>query len=265
MEQHPIIYDCHLPGSRHIVENLHDLPLYDERGAEHKIFDPDGKKIPRRGARLGDNSGHCGILVNLRTIDSLFYPDEDDAHDSGLDNDDLSADENHQSCSPKPRKLPGHMSVYPQAFLRDYGHIQTSATLDIISSAIDRINLNVCRDENAQDSDTFSDWDYPPPTDRAVFHVSTQMYNSVQHRMSTKAGSLDVQRGKVTAALSGTHSDVPTIQKAADALKRYCDTALPHKRFQQRIDIDDCPTELRVETVQYIDMSKLLPNRRDGA
>ena len=96
MAEHSHIYDSSDPTTRRRIRDLPDLDLYDEHGHEIRIYQENGRKIARRGGAV-DGSNTCGLLVNLKTISSLFagpddIEDDDDDLDSHSDADSNSGD-----------------------------------------------------------------------------------------------------------------------------------------------------------------------------
>jgi hypothetical protein len=242
-----------------LVDDLADLPLYDEYQKEIRIYDEHGRKIARRGASINVNSSACGLLVNLKTISSLFAGSEDLNFDDDEDDD-------SESGEPRPPQKPSvPLSLYPQAFLRDYGHIQAKGTINILNVAIDEINEGLRQNEMPDDdrsSDVYEE--ARVNVDPVVTGVSSQMYNGVQHRASTNAGTLDVQQGRITATVAGAYATSRKNQKIADRHLAYCKAKLPHNRFKDRIRHDECPTSLRVENVYVMDLTQITPGDRDG-
>ena len=247
-----MIYDSWDQSCRKQIGDLQSLPLHDENGHENRIYDVNGRKIARRNALISDLTLPYGLLVNLRTVTSLFESDDMDVDDD-LYNDD---EEIFQRYKHKENKV--SLSVYPQAFLHDYGHIQAKGSLQLILPTIQRINSDLI--DNHDDS-----FDEPRNTSM-VTAISTQMYNEFMHRAATQAGALDVVRGRISGALSAppVSRATPRNQRMADTLQRYCELGLPHKRFAQRMQIPDCPTALRVESVYIIDMNCIPEDKRTG-
>jgi hypothetical protein len=255
------IYDSPDIQTRHLVHDLHSLDLLDENGKENKIYEENGRKICRRGASIEGNSGTCGVLVNLRSISSLFTAEDHvDFNDSDIDNDD--SDSGHP---PPPQRCSTPLSLYPQAFLRDYGHIQAQGIVNIVNGALNKINNDLQRNHvriNDQSSDIVEEARFN--VEPVVVGVSSQMYNAVQHRASTNAGTLDVQQGRISATLAGASATSHKNKRTAEQHLRYCRTKLPHNRFKERVRHEECPTSLRVENVFSIDMTQISPDDRDG-
>jgi len=256
--RHPVVYDSWDPACRQHVDDLDDLPLLDEHGYEKRIYDTNGQKIARRQASIAEWTSPCAILVNLRTITTLFQSDDDMAVDEDLDSDDEEA-----TCS-KSRENKISLSVYPQAFLRDYGHIQAKGPLQLIQPMIQKINSNFPPSDDLGSDDIGNIHEPQVPL---VTGISTQMYGEWFHRAATQAGNLDVIRGRMSGALaapSATATTTPTNRKTAEVLRKYCSLALPHARFADRIRVANCPSALRVESVYIVDMKCMPEDRRNG-
>jgi hypothetical protein len=253
--RHPVIYDSWDPSCRHQVDHLDVLPLLDEHGYENRIYDVNGRKIARRKASIAECTLPCAILVNLRTVTALFQSDDD----MSIDEDPPSDDEEPTSSKSHQNKI--SLSVYPQAFLHDYGHIQAKGPLQLMQPTSQKINSQFPPSDDL-DSDDINIAHVP-----LVTGISTQMYNDWFHRAATQAGNLDVVRGRISAALAAPLPNANTStknRKTAEVLKKYCNLALPYARFADRTHVANCPTALRVESVYIIDMRCIPENRRNG-
>jgi hypothetical protein len=254
----PIIYDSWDHDSRQVVEDLAALEQHTEDGKEIRIYDANGTKIARRAADLTLADDPCGILVNLRTIASLFQSDNDTSSDVEMD----TEDEDIRPSKSTTNKVT--LSVYPQAYLRDYGHIQAKGSIQLMKPVMD--DINKAFQGRREDNDLSSDGPdiYNPSVAEAVSAISTQMYNESNHKAASHAGALDVQRAKLTAAVSGGSATTPKNKKTAEKLRHYCNTKLPHARFADRVNIPDCPSSLRLESVYVVDMHQMPERDRNG-
>ena len=258
--EHDIIFDSWDIESRNVIEDLSEIPLYDDTGKEIRIYSSDGRKIARRGAHLAPDTKSCGVLVNLRTITSVFQPDDNNVDMEEETDEEMDMDEEDRPARATNRVS---LSVYPQAFLRDYGHIQAKGPLQLMQPIIETINASF--EDDRQDADISSDGPgLIHSTNTPVTGISTQMYNRMFHKAATQAGALDVQRGRLTGALSGGGATTTKGKKTAQLLRRYCNAKLPHARFADRVDITDCPSALRVESVYVVDMLQIPEHDRDG-
>lgn len=256
---HGEIYDSWDPASRTLIDDLENLPLYDESGKEIRIYQANGKKIPRRGAILDPVKNACGILVNLKTISSLFSsPDNYNDEEIG------SWSDEEEAHRPKEKKDVG-LSLYPQAFLQDYGHVQANSTMHLMTPAIREINDRFLTNpipDHHESSDGFPEVQLQHHP--VVTGVSCLIYNDVQHRLTTHAGNLDVQKGYVTSTLAGAFALGKKNNVKAKSLLSYCKTKMPHQRFKDRTLHKECPKSLRVESVYCIDMTDIPDKDRNG-
>lgn len=265
LEENTAIYDSWDKDNRTPIQNLEELPLVDEEtGKEIRIYREDGQKIARRFAIANTVAGACGVLVDLKTASALF---EDPNETGELEEDDWMLDDEGEA-EPKPKRI-RNVSVYPQAFLRDYGHVQAKCGLNVTKPAIKAINSRFQEDPNIEDDEDDNNTNdgveavhlRPQPI---VMAISAQMYNDILHRLTTHAGALDVQKGKLTAALAGSYASGTKHVKTAETLQRYCNIKFPHDRFKERIQHADLPRSLRIESVYSINMGQLSEDKRNG-
>ena len=252
--RHRILYDSWDPESRERILNLEELPLFDEQDTEIRIYDSDGRKIARRSARISDLS--YGHLVNLRTVTALFQSNDE----MDIDDDLYEEDENTTQLS-KQNKV--SLSIYPQAFLHDYGHIQAKGPFYLMQPTIERVNSHFQQLFDEMDDDHKNNL---APNTNLITAISTQMYNEFMHRAATQAGALDVVRGRMSSTLAAPPNKRATQNNSrmGDVLKRYCNLALPHTRFVERTQVPNCPTALRVESVYNIDLKCIPEPQRNG-
>ena len=164
----------------------------------------------------------CGILVNLHTITSIFHTEDND-----MEMDDENEDNIEEENQPNRDRNKVSLLVYPQAFFHDYGHIQAKRPLQLMQLTIQTINSSF--EDDRQDIDLSSDSPgYIRPTCTPVTAILTQMYNRMFHRAASQASALDVQWGRLTAALSGGETTSTKGKKTAQLLRRYCNAKLPH-------------------------------------
>jgi hypothetical protein len=235
--------------------------MHDEHNHEIRIYDINGRKVARRSASIANSTKPCGILVNLRTITSIFQSHDD----MEIDNDLYEGEDNPSALNSNQNKV--SLSVYPQAFLRDYGHIQAKGPMQLMQPTIQRINSNFAESFDDDEDDIFDDYDRSHTSTPLITAISTQMYNEFMHRAATQAGALDVVRGRMSSALAAAPPSsrvTASNRRMADVLKRYCNLSLPHERFAERREVPDCPTSLRVESVYIIDMRCIREDQRSG-
>jgi hypothetical protein len=248
---------------------LRDHPLLDDEGREILIYNADGDRIPRREA--GENFGvpPCGVLMNLENIQAFFDPymaNHDERDDASMASSELGEDY-------VPR-----VDVYPLAFLRTVGNLQASGIPPCLYPLVTEINDLVGKLDGPGDrqrrrrrgedrSDVSEDEDENEGEDevrpgrvlrhRAVKPVSAQFYNYMMHRVATRAGQYDSQRGTVTAAISGAFAKTVRHKDIAREKQNHCDGGLPSERFHTRIAVEDCPTSCRAEIVYTVDIRAL--------
>ncbi len=242
-EEHDVIYDSWDESKRLPIDSLEELPYQDESGAEIRIFNSRGKKISRRNAVwdsiLAESNRRCGLLLNLMDIDNLYNNSPD------------HQDETTNQVS---------VRLFPQAFLRGYGHVQATGVLHSFGPAINDINTHIL---NLQEEDTeFMDLD---ACDKPLCAVSSQAYNEMWHRVAARAGDHDCQKGLITGALAGSYAKTDRGKRKAKNLLKECDVNLPYNRFKEKIlDPVICRKDLRMENVYSFDMSSLPRAQRSG-
>ncbi|KAG2045993.1 hypothetical protein BDR06DRAFT_1015119 [Suillus hirtellus] len=262
MESHNIIYDSPDPTFRQPV-NLDDLPARDpQTQKENNIYDEEGRRIPRFHGICSNTTKPCGVLINLETITELFstfIPDDDNM---ALDPD-INFDEDIRTPM---------VNVYPQAFLRKYGHVQCNSILPHFAPFMSKIRNAVSRssagpnqdpfDDDDDDDDEFNHLFGPPPT--VLFASGSQFYNEISHRIRPSADLHDVQQGRITSALSGAYSRGHG-QTTHRIVMRECRLNLPHQRYDNKIKINDVPRALRLENIYIFQLDSLKRHKRNGA
>jgi len=214
---------------------------------------------------LHDNE--CGILVALESVHSLFPSPQPPSFD--LDDDD---DEN------QPPVLSdvsfATIRRFPMAGLRTAGHIQVDAVMPVMDKVLNHINSNVKiagrlhqqlpqgthHDDNHHPIIDLDDQDSRLP----LQGESTQMYNLFTHQAMNPLEGSDFQKAELTGAFAGDYATPQKHKALALRLKQRCARALPHQRFQKRLDVHDCPKSLRIEQVWVIDIQALNPDLRNG-
>ena len=149
MAKNDRVFDSWNIESREEIDNLASFPLYDDTGKEICIYSSNGCKIAQRGTNIAPGTMRCGVMVNLWTITSICWTQDDsveleDEPDEDLDEDTPARDKNKVS-----------LSVYPQAFLHDYGHIQAKGPIQLMQPTIETINSSF--NDDAQEADISSD------------------------------------------------------------------------------------------------------------
>jgi hypothetical protein len=212
---------------------------------EIRFFAPDGSKINRRKAKVQESQRgsiakqQVGLMLNLSNIEALYEV----AGDGG----NVTVD------------------LYPQAFSRDCGNLQSNGLVSGFDSVLADINASLRERSDAEyDSDedrSEPDLSFPA---RAVTATGSQIYNAVSHRMARRAGNHDVQSGLVTAAMAGRFSPE---RKTNERAERYIERnriALPQERLRQKLQHDDVDKALRLENNYKINLAKLPEQNRSG-
>lgn len=218
------------------MDDLEELEMTNSSGEEVRIYNSSGHKIPRREALLDTDKPACGLLVKLDTVHALFENPLQDLEDSDT----------------------FQLRAYPMAFLHNVGHIQSNKVIATFDDGFTRINQNCYAAMSSADPNTFP----PEQTDivvekPVVAGLSSQFYSELSHRSSHRAGGHDVQKGHITAALSGAWAAAQSAKRVAEQMRTRCEAELPHQRFKGKIDRAECPRELRCEHVYHVDVKSL--------
>jgi hypothetical protein len=233
-----IFYDSVDPDTREQInlDQLQDLPMLDDTGAQIHIYTEDGFRIQRRLAGFGPDIHPHGVLLNLRDVGLLFKSEEWDTP----------------------------FSVYPQAGLVTVGHIQAEGLVAPYLPLLDKLNTKV----RVQDDDEMSDNDSDMPTHAPIIGIACQAYNSLMHNARGRgAQHHDAQRGLVTAALAGGYAKSDDNVRKARYLQNHCSNHLPHLEFKEKIaNNNDKPLDcsLCFENTFVIHMDQLKPMYHDG-
>ncbi|KAH7920877.1 hypothetical protein BV22DRAFT_1179673 [Leucogyrophana mollusca] len=259
----PVLYDSPNPNVRQVVD-LNDYPLHDPNtNLEMNVYDPEGRRVPRLRCRVAPNTLNCGILINLDTVHDLFADFAPEDPDMMLVDEDAI------------RNPDAVVSVFPQAFLRKYGHVQASTVLPQFTDTLNGIRTSIAAKPNNHDDDDDDDDDeLPDPnqalldptssTSRVLSPVASQFYNELSHRVRPTAALHDVQQGRITATLAGAYARTPKAKASHQKLLHQCQQSLPHKKFRSKIDLPDVPRALRLENVFVLDLDHVDPPKRKG-
>jgi hypothetical protein len=266
IDTHRVLYDSPDPEFRQEVD-LFELPHRDpETHRENNVYDDSGRRIPRLHGRLSRTAKPCGLLINLETISELFSSCIPDHADMEVDADDAFGTEHHV--------LPS-VNVYPQAFLRKYGHVQCNTVLphfdpfilDIRRSTSRRPRVAATSDNDEplhEEDDLFGDdHNDDDPIPPVLIPSTCQFYNEISHRIRPSAALHDVQQGRITSALSGAYANGPA-KRSHSALVRECKMGLPHQKYNNKISLDDVPRALRLENIYIVQCDSLKPEKRNG-
>ncbi|KAF8873034.1 hypothetical protein BD779DRAFT_1477248 [Infundibulicybe gibba] len=223
---------------RRIYRALGELPLRDNNGERIRLYNRRGEEIPRM--EYTHRGTPCGLLVNFENIDTLF-PQETSYQMDG--------------------KLPVSTTVnrYPQAYLRDHGHIQADNVLATFLPVLEQINEAIQHPPGSEPQEDEVFRDIPPVTG-----ISCQVYNELAHRYRPDVQHHDVQLGRQTAALAGTHAETPKDQAAAARHRAKCTPDLPYENFRQIISTPNQNVNLRVEQVFKVDLAAVKPRYCTG-
>lgn len=225
--------------------------------------------IPRR---YPNAPGPSGVLVNLREIDTLFFRrgevDIDDGDDDNNNNNNGELDDSVGGERRSSRR--GRYCVYPQAGLRDWGHVQSNVLPTEYKPYFDRVNESVGKrrwvpgefraydsDDEAIVGDQHGDDDGTWRVDLPILVAAVQVYNLLMHRTRSTRREHDAQLAQVTGACAGGYAMTDREKKAHTTVLTDLGRGLPHERFEQKIDGLNPPRSLRQEVVFHVDMDKL--------
>jgi hypothetical protein len=221
---------------------------------------------------ITDDPNPCGLLVDLETIPQLFsscMPNEDHSLDVDAD---------------LPDHQPLRINVYPQAFLRKFGHIQANSILPHFHKFVTQVQRCITRgqpenvdsdgdEDGDEDHNEYADDDRVPHRRNvdhngelippAIIASACQFYNELSHRIRPSAALHEVQQGKITAALAGAYA-CGKQKKIYDNRVKECTAALPHERYNDKIAINDVPRDLRLENIYIVQLDSLKPEKRNG-
>ncbi|KAI5987134.1 hypothetical protein EDC04DRAFT_2614925 [Pisolithus marmoratus] len=208
-QANPVIYDNPDDDPTQEQVDLADLPLVDEDGFEINVYNPDGFCIPRQKPTGFET---CGALLDLKKVHELFQGTED-AH----------------------------------------GHVQNEAAGLMLTFAcrVMQLNAAICEDDRAAhcnvDDDDDDDDDDPMMPNRhlpALLGISSQIYNSLSHRVHTEAKFHVVQLGMVTSMFTGSSAKTATGKRHWEHWVKFCEQGMPHVRFSQKVSGDRQPQTL---------------------
>ncbi|KAI9456721.1 hypothetical protein HD554DRAFT_2177974 [Boletus coccyginus] len=245
LESYPHVFtETIVPGSndlRQPVEDLHDLDLLDDDGREINIYDEEGYRIPRR---FPEDATPHGLWVDLNRAHELFDDDIDDL------------------LAPRHTRF----SVYPQAFLKRFGNLQSKCAPAVYQHLIMHLNQDLAMAlQNPEDSDGNNDDQDRAHYTMAISVVGFQAYNELSHRFRDEPRFHVTQTGLITSAISCARHDPPgTVQKWMRRVD-ICRDKLPHLRFEDKISTPSQPQALRNEITLTVHIRRLKAEFRDGA
>jgi hypothetical protein len=238
------IFDGFDPYTRNQIlhPDLHTLPVFDDGGHEIRIYSSAGVRIPRVKALCGRDAPTAGVLVRLDTIKDLF------SGPSG-------SEENSSPIS---------VTVYPQSYFSNLGHVKANTAISSFQKIIDKVNCDIM-DLEPEALHHHANANLIRP----VTPISSQFYNQLSHRLATRAGTQQVQRGEQTTASAAGYSgySIAALHKGKTLLSA-CSDRLPFTRHFDLLDEinpeEDTPTDLRAENVFLLDMRAVHPANRKG-
>ncbi|KAG1849284.1 hypothetical protein DFJ58DRAFT_729576 [Suillus subalutaceus] len=188
---------------------------------------------------LTHNVKSCGVLVNLEIITELFSAMI--TNDDMALNPDIIMDDDNLHI---PR-----VNVYPQAFLRKYGHIQCNAVLPHFAPFMSKICKAISQDtigrDEFDDHTLDDDLDYLNNFQKLMSTVllasGCQFYNEISHCIRLSAALHNVQKGHITSALLGAYATTRNTQTTHMMVLRECSLLLPHQCYNNKIDVNDVP------------------------
>lgn len=221
------------------VGNLENLPLLDDQGHEINIYDECGYRIARRKPLIRNDTVSCSLLIDLTRIRALFREPPTYVYD--FDTGDLEEELDH----------PCTINIYPQGYLRRYGHFQ-----------VDDVPLGFAEEIKCINNDLA----HTPHQNRPLIRgVSCQGYNYVQHCLMHRAGGLELVHGLMTGAMTGaTAKDAKSETKFKNAFQSVAQ-ARPHERIKAKLS-DDGKIErsIRLEPIFIVDIQALKPEFQNG-
>lgn len=225
------------------VNKLADYPVFNGDGRENRVYTETGIRIRRTIAKTEKNTPTAGILVRLDTVAELFERSSRSEEDSDSD---LEEGEG--------RERPISVSLYPQSYFKELGHVKANGVTTAFRKVVEEIDRSV-RDSNSGG--------------RALAPVSSQFYNQLSHRVAQRAGSQEVQRGDLTAAMARGYPGYNlTAQSRGDRLFEECCNMLPSDRHFALVKEADSngniASDLRVENVFTLDMHRINAGDRNG-
>lgn len=265
------IFDTPYPNNRERID-LDAQPLLDAAGGEIRIYDVEGRRIPRVLSGVAPDEAPCGILMDLRAVHPLFEVSAEPP--PPLNPDWSDGDDPEEGMMSAPRATPT-IRLYPQAFMRTIGHFQADGILPHFDHFLEKIEAKFMPrqpgGEEAENDDLYEDEDEDDDPiqlermrGRVVHPLAFQAYNELSHQTRPNAGLHDVQQGHLTSALSGCHAINGTGQKRHQDIYNRCRVALPHERFASKIDTPAVPRDLRLEVVIVLDMDAMPTSKRRG-
>lgn len=242
------IFDGFDPQNRNeiLLKDLATYPVFDDSGHENRIYSENGDRISRVTALCDEEAQTAGILVRLDSVRDLFHNDSNSGGDGQGDGPSTS------------------VTVYPQSFFGNLGHVKANASISVFQRIIERVNRDILDLGPVDLQHPLNSYSILPITS-----ISSQFYNQLSHRLATRSGTQQVQSGYQTAASAAGYSGFNTSALSKGRrLVAHCSAGLPHTRhFDLLAEIapgEDTPTDLRAENVFLLDMRAVAPENRTG-
>ena len=164
------------------------------------------------------------------------------------------------------------VSPYPQGYLQQYGHIKVNGVMPSFNATLQQINNDLQQRQDDGDSDDNDDGSEIDSTfamrrgvsEPTIFPVSSQAYNELSHRLSSRSGSHDVQQGSITGALAGAYATNSKSKQTAQSKLAFCQVKLPIDRVKQKLAVEQCPRALRMEHVFGINVTAIKKSKQNG-
>ncbi|CCM06664.1 uncharacterized protein FIBRA_08949 [Fibroporia radiculosa] len=257
--------------------DLPNYPLHDDNDRILPIYTQDGLLVPRQRA-VFRNQPACAPLLDLSLAPELFNhgPNRRRRRRSPFSEGDNSddSDVNLQDASIR-------VQVYPQALLMRYGNLQADSMSPLYDPFISDMERSIRAhippprgDESSSDDDDFYDPDYSDRMDDPrrrhggtgpiIIPQASQIYNEISHRSRPTAGQQDTCTGELSQAATGAWAKSVADKLSQSRLLERQRYDLPHQRFADKIQHDDCPRALRVENVFTIDLDNMPQDVRNG-
>ena len=233
------VYNSPSQTARQVIDNLDDVDLLDENGKEIRVYDANGKYIPRRvpAHRFTEDEPVLGMLQDLTKVRSLFdcpaqeddnefeddFPMRDTNSDDDNDNDE-DADrlaflaDTHRRLRGKHRVSVG---CFPHFFSKNIGQWQADDVPAALYPTLRNIDSAVRR---------------PGTVGSAIEGDAAQMYGSAMHNIRDTNRSHIPQLGVLTGCAGGAWAESPRNRTTADRLFNHVTAALPHDRLAQQIN-----------------------------
>lgn len=245
-------------------------PIFDPNGFENRMYSEAGEFIPRTQlVSRYETPPSAGVLLRLNSVTSLFEGPPQ-YRESSISDDPTSEDDDSFTIRPTRG-----VTVYPQAFLPNLGHVKANRLMHVVEDFVDNLNCEIDAEnevEDGYDSEEFiedlldSRPRYQPV---ALTGIANQFYNEYMHRVTKTATEQHLQKGLMSAALVGSYSELDTLNKRkANTYWTRCERKLPYQRQFDLVSAatgeTDRPTGLRAENVCCINMRAMSAENRTG-